>query len=160
MIRIDCLRYQEYKSQGIIARIVKRIRQRGPMVIQLTHRIRVLSKRFTSVHCHREREREREMGRGGEGAVEMEEENMAAWLVGVNTLKIQPFILPPLGIIWSLSLSFILWVLDYVFVWLWSGSFDWVANDDVVLVASVSLSSSSSSSISNILFFWLSKVSF
>lgn len=25
------------------------------------------------------------------------EENMAAWLVGVNTLKIQPFKLPPLG---------------------------------------------------------------
>ncbi|XP_039134697.1 sorbitol dehydrogenase-like [Dioscorea cayenensis subsp. rotundata] len=37
------------------------------------------------------------MGRGGEGAVDMEEENMAAWLVGINTLKIQPFKLPPLG---------------------------------------------------------------
>ncbi|XP_058085895.1 sorbitol dehydrogenase-like isoform X1 [Magnolia sinica] len=41
----------------------------------------------------REREREREMGKGGDG----ESENMAAWLVAVNTLKIQPFKLPPLG---------------------------------------------------------------
>lgn len=34
------------------------------------------------------------MGKGGDGS---EEENMAAWLVAVNTLKIQPFKLPPLG---------------------------------------------------------------
>lgn len=33
------------------------------------------------------------MGKGGDGS----EENMAAWLVAVNTLKIQPFKLPPLG---------------------------------------------------------------
>ncbi|XP_077234982.1 groES-like zinc-binding alcohol dehydrogenase family protein [Tasmannia lanceolata] len=32
------------------------------------------------------------MGKGGD-----DEENMAAWLVAVNTLKIQPFKLPPLG---------------------------------------------------------------
>lgn len=32
------------------------------------------------------------MGKGGEGDV-----NMAAWLVGINTLKVQPFKLPPLG---------------------------------------------------------------
>ncbi|XP_068634273.1 sorbitol dehydrogenase-like isoform X2 [Aristolochia californica] len=37
---------------------------------------------------------ERKMGKGGEGE---EGENMAAWLVGVNTLRIQPFKLPPLG---------------------------------------------------------------
>lgn len=42
------------------------------------------------------------MGKGGmsHGAVEGkdgEEENMAAWLLGINTLKIQPFKLPPLG---------------------------------------------------------------
>ncbi|KAL3517473.1 hypothetical protein ACH5RR_020062 [Cinchona calisaya] len=43
------------------------------------------------------------MGKGGmsEGNgpenQDVEEENMAAWLVGVNTLKIQPFKLPPLG---------------------------------------------------------------
>ncbi|KAK8537102.1 hypothetical protein V6N12_043278 [Hibiscus sabdariffa] len=35
----------------------------------------------------------KEMGKGGES----HEENMAAWLVGINTLKIQPFKLPPLG---------------------------------------------------------------
>ncbi|XP_058085897.1 sorbitol dehydrogenase [Magnolia sinica] len=33
------------------------------------------------------------MGKGGDG----ESENMAAWLVALNTLKIQPFKLPPLG---------------------------------------------------------------
>ncbi|KAG0484306.1 hypothetical protein HPP92_008385 [Vanilla planifolia] len=33
------------------------------------------------------------MGKGGDGG----EENMAAWLVSINTLKIQPFKLPPLG---------------------------------------------------------------
>lgn len=46
------------------------------------------------------------MGKGGmskgSGAENQEdgreEENLAAWLVGVNTLKIQPFKLPPLGI--------------------------------------------------------------
>lgn len=44
------------------------------------------------------------MGKGGkshEGHEEGkngEEENMAAWLVAINTLKIQPFKLPPLGI--------------------------------------------------------------
>lgn len=40
------------------------------------------------------------MGKGGmshgEGS-KVEEENMAAWLVGVNTLKIQPFLLPSVG---------------------------------------------------------------
>ena len=47
--------------------------------------------------------REREMGKGGnsEDVVaskeEVGEENMAAWLLGIKTLKIQPFILPPLG---------------------------------------------------------------
>ncbi|KAK4480593.1 hypothetical protein RD792_013671 [Penstemon davidsonii] len=34
------------------------------------------------------------MGKGGKDG---EEENMAAWLLGVNNLKIQPFKLPPLG---------------------------------------------------------------
>ncbi|KAI0499373.1 sorbitol dehydrogenase [Dendrobium catenatum] len=33
------------------------------------------------------------MGKGGDGG----EENMAAWLVGINTLKIQPFKLPSVG---------------------------------------------------------------
>lgn len=45
------------------------------------------------------------MGKGGMskgGGLENQdggggEENLAAWLVGVNTLKIQPFKLPPLG---------------------------------------------------------------
>ncbi|WRX17951.1 Alcohol dehydrogenase-like [Theobroma cacao] len=40
------------------------------------------------------------MGKGGKSHEEAsigEEENMAAWLVGLNTLKIQPFKLPPLG---------------------------------------------------------------
>ncbi|KHG27120.1 L-idonate 5-dehydrogenase [Gossypium arboreum] len=36
------------------------------------------------------------MGKGGKSHQEGEE-NMAAWLVGLNTLKIQPFKLPPLG---------------------------------------------------------------
>uniref|UniRef100_A0A7N0UZ46 Enoyl reductase (ER) domain-containing protein n=1 Tax=Kalanchoe fedtschenkoi TaxID=63787 RepID=A0A7N0UZ46_KALFE len=33
----------------------------------------------------------------GKGGMSHEEENMAAWLMGINTLKIQPFKLPPLG---------------------------------------------------------------
>ncbi|KMS99016.1 hypothetical protein BVRB_3g066230 [Beta vulgaris subsp. vulgaris] len=38
------------------------------------------------------------MGKGGKshGGDEVEQ-NMAAWLTGINTLKIQPFVLPPLG---------------------------------------------------------------
>ncbi|KAF9600083.1 hypothetical protein IFM89_002556 [Coptis chinensis] len=45
------------------------------------------------------RERGREMGKGGMsiGGGEGEEVNMAAWLLGVDNLKIQPFQLPPLG---------------------------------------------------------------
>lgn len=45
------------------------------------------------------------MGKGGMssqgGALEahVEQENMAAWLVGVNTLRIQPFKLPTVGMI-------------------------------------------------------------
>ncbi|XVE58622.1 hypothetical protein DITRI_Ditri04bG0184200 [Diplodiscus trichospermus] len=44
----------------------------------------------------------KKMGKGGKSHEEAkngeeEEENMAAWLVGLNTLKIQPFKLPPLG---------------------------------------------------------------
>ena len=41
------------------------------------------------------------MGKGGMSHGEVkdgEEENMAAWLLGINNLKIQPFKLPPLGI--------------------------------------------------------------
>jgi len=39
------------------------------------------------------------MSHGGAGeAKDGEEENMAAWLLGINNLKIQPFKLPPLGI--------------------------------------------------------------
>lgn len=39
------------------------------------------------------------MGKGGmsHGEAKDGEENMAAWLMGVNDLKIQPFKLPPLG---------------------------------------------------------------
>ncbi|XP_010924173.1 sorbitol dehydrogenase-like isoform X2 [Elaeis guineensis] len=37
------------------------------------------------------------MGSGGEGNGDGKEQNMAAWLVSVNTLKIQPYQLPPLG---------------------------------------------------------------
>lgn len=37
------------------------------------------------------------MSQGGSGEDGVEE-NMAAWLLGVNNLKIQPFHLPPLGI--------------------------------------------------------------
>ena len=36
------------------------------------------------------------MGKGGKS--DGEEQNMAAWLVAINTLKIQPFNLPALGI--------------------------------------------------------------
>lgn len=36
-------------------------------------------------------------GGAGEGKDGEEEENMAAWLLGINTLKIQPFKLPLLG---------------------------------------------------------------
>lgn len=36
------------------------------------------------------------MGKGGQGN-EVEGENMAAWLVAKDTLKIMPFKLPPLG---------------------------------------------------------------
>lgn len=43
------------------------------------------------------RAEEARMGKGGEGGVGAGE-NMAAWLMGVNTLKILPFDLPPLGI--------------------------------------------------------------
>jgi L-iditol 2-dehydrogenase len=47
----------------------------------------------------------RKMGKGGKGAEAAaaavagagEEENMAAWLVAKNTLKIMPFKLPPVG---------------------------------------------------------------
>ncbi|KAK9050449.1 hypothetical protein SSX86_030581, partial [Deinandra increscens subsp. villosa] len=35
------------------------------------------------------------MGKGGN--IKKEEQNMAAWLVAINTLKIQPFNLPALG---------------------------------------------------------------
>ncbi|XP_019200519.1 PREDICTED: L-idonate 5-dehydrogenase-like [Ipomoea nil] len=49
------------------------------------------SSKLVDHHINRnlEREREREM--------EADEKNMAAWLVGVRTLRIQPYILPPLG---------------------------------------------------------------
>lgn len=43
------------------------------------------------------------MGKGGKS--NEVEENMAAWLLGVNTLKIQPFNLPPLGTMFSSALS-------------------------------------------------------
>lgn len=45
------------------------------------------------------------MGKGGMSHGEnkdAEEVNMAAWLVGLNTLKIQPFELPSLGILFLL----------------------------------------------------------
>ncbi|PNX86770.1 L-idonate 5-dehydrogenase [Trifolium pratense] len=38
------------------------------------------------------------MGKGGM-SVDDDQQNMAAWLVGLNTLKIQPFNLPSLGIL-------------------------------------------------------------
>ncbi|KAJ8448673.1 hypothetical protein Cgig2_010560 [Carnegiea gigantea] len=37
------------------------------------------------------------MGKGGSHGEGEKEQNMAAWLMGINTLKIQPFELPPLG---------------------------------------------------------------
>lgn len=37
------------------------------------------------------------MGKGGISQESHGEENMAAWLLGVNNLKIQPFKLPSLG---------------------------------------------------------------
>lgn len=50
------------------------------------------------------------MGKGGGEAVgtagDDKEVNLAAWLVSVNTLKIQPFELPPLG-----TASFVFFVL-------------------------------------------------
>ncbi|RWW14381.1 hypothetical protein GW17_00021849 [Ensete ventricosum] len=62
------------------------------------------------------------MGKGGEGSGDgakvEEEENMAAWLVSVNTLKIQPFRLPSLGLA-SLpsSLSLLRMICFYTAVW-------------------------------------------
>ena len=54
------------------------------------------------------------MGKGGmsqgEGS-KVEEENMAAWLVGLNTLKIQPFPLPSLGKPFLLLMGF-----DWIFI--------------------------------------------
>jgi len=45
------------------------------------------------------REWSRKMGKGGMSVDDdVEQQNMAAWLVGLNTLKIQPFNLPSLGI--------------------------------------------------------------
>ncbi|KAL0907984.1 hypothetical protein M5K25_022444 [Dendrobium thyrsiflorum] len=42
------------------------------------------------------------MGEGGDGG----EENMAAWLLGINNLKVLPYKLPPLGIYSLLLFSF------------------------------------------------------
>lgn len=60
------------------------------------------------------------MGKGGMSQGEKEdgeEVNMAAWLMGVNTLKIQPFELPSLGILIFLSFqSCILEVLWNLFI--------------------------------------------
>lgn len=56
------------------------------------------------------------MGKGGMsqgGAEEVrdgEEENMAAWLLGINSLKIQPFKLPSLGITFNLSFLCFSWI--------------------------------------------------
>ena len=51
------------------------------------------------------KKKKKKMGKGGMSHGEAkdvgEEENMAAWLLGVNTLKIQPFKLPTLGIFLS-----------------------------------------------------------
>lgn len=59
----------------------------------------------SSVYCEPVTEwerKKREMGKGGKGeaaaAAAVEGENMAAWLVAKNTLKIMPFKLPPLGL--------------------------------------------------------------
>lgn len=49
------------------------------------------------------------MGKGGKSQGDGEgEQNMAAWLTGINTLKVQPFELPPLGIVWISFLLFFL----------------------------------------------------
>lgn len=34
---------------------------------------------------------------GGVAAKDEKEENMAAWLLGIKNVKIQPYVLPPLG---------------------------------------------------------------
>lgn len=45
------------------------------------------------------------MGKGGMSIDDhVEQQNMAAWLVGLNTLKIQPFNLPTLGIYFTVSI--------------------------------------------------------
>ena len=62
---------------------------------QLFH-VSLIEIRWSSRPSERERERER-VGKGGEGMELGEEENKAAWLLGVKTLKIQPYHLPPLG---------------------------------------------------------------
>lgn len=50
------------------------------------------------------------MGKGGNSHGDGEgEKNMAAWLTGINTLKIQPFELPPLGKT-TLSITFIFYL--------------------------------------------------
>ena len=60
------------------------------------------------------------MGKGGKSHEEVkngEEENMAAWLVGLNTLKIQPFNLPPLGMIFMTT----------IYLCVLSGFFDFIS---------------------------------
>lgn len=62
------------------------------------------------------------MGKGGnERSGSGEEENMAAWLVGIDTLKIQPFKLPALGLFLSFFLFTVLLIFGYIiFIFLFS----------------------------------------
>jgi len=56
------------------------------------------------------------MGKGGmsiDGHGDDPEENMAAWLLGINNLKIQPFKLPTLGIHFPTINSIILFQILY-----------------------------------------------
>lgn len=49
------------------------------------------------------------MGEGiGESKVEGREENMAAWLIAVKKIRIQPYDLRPLGLFYSLFFFFFL----------------------------------------------------
>lgn len=54
------------------------------------------------------------MGKGGMSIDDhVEQQNMAAWLVGINSLKIQPFNLPTLGI----HLNFIFTIIIFLVVY-------------------------------------------
>lgn len=53
------------------------------------------------------------------------EENLAAWLHGVNDIKIQPFKLPTLGTFHFINFPFSMGVFSAVFFFCYNGVFSW-----------------------------------